>query len=232
MDAINRLTALGNKYKWTTLLLIWGSHSWSSRSKVTGHLNFNFFFFSKINLMYFCSIIFVHFRFVFWKNFTVLINIYAIIMIHFTIENSKKKKHKKKINTHFSMNSLFLIKIETRPLKSSFWKQNSISWWEHRKKIETLVNSLVVFINNCSLLLGCGFKCILMHSYRLLFVKVFLLLLFYMLIWSVGFCIIITTFKPETCIVLHKTLHICKQMLQKWSGMLYQSLILLGLIWF
>ncbi len=39
--------------------------------------------------------------------------------------------------------------------------------------IERLLNSLV-FIHNCLLLLGCGFKCILRHSQKLLFVKVYI----------------------------------------------------------
>ncbi len=40
------------------------SHSWSLRSKVTRHLETSFFFFfSKINVIYFCSIIFFYFYF-------------------------------------------------------------------------------------------------------------------------------------------------------------------------
>ncbi len=43
-----------------------------------------------------------------------------------------------------------------------------------QESIERLLNSLVLELHNCLLLLGCGFKCILRHSQRLLFVKVYI----------------------------------------------------------
>ena len=69
-----------------------------------------------------------------------------------------------------------------------------------------LFNSLVVFKNNSLLLLGCGFKCILRHSQRLLFGKVYIFRWFKCWFEVQLFWIIVSTLKN-----LHKTLKFYKK---------------------
>ncbi len=107
------------------VLFIWGSHLCCSRSNLTEYPKCNFFIFSQINVIYFCSIIFFILREFHGTN-EYLCNNYDK---YFTIEN----------NTiifflrfwyYFSIMAVFHVKTETMLLKSNFWSQISASWTE------------------------------------------------------------------------------------------------------
>jgi len=199
---------------------------WSDTCNVT-------FFFSKIFLL---------------KNilyFVVLINIYAIIMINLS--------HWKQFNHflhYFSIYAVFHMKIETRPLKSNFFMQISTSWCQQRKKktcnfmvnettsclSRTLEREACAFMpscfrHNCLLLLDWGFKCIFRHSQRIVCNGLYIFLHYYYIGYYIGFCIINTS-QPWTQNAFCYTKHYNSKNLTNMNSNVYQSLILLGLIWF